>query len=126
MRQWPVGCRGATEIAITVRQIDDSAVVVAVRGEIDSTNAEALSGALSAALPGTARMIVDFGEVTFCGSSGLRVLVLAREACAARGTGFLVLPSPVVRRAVTMCELDRVLPLASEDETVTTRLTGHS
>jgi anti-anti-sigma factor len=99
--------------------------VVAVAGEIDSSNGEPLFEALLAALPETTRMIADFSGVTFCGSSGLRALLLVSEACAEGGADFVVLPSPVVRRAVEVCRLGQVLSLAAADDTVTT-LTGRT
>ncbi|WP_103349371.1 STAS domain-containing protein [Amycolatopsis sp. CA-128772] len=126
MRQWRVTCGGSTGIGISVRRVADSVAVVAVRGEIDSSNSDPLFDALLAALPETTRVIADLSDVTFCGSSGLRTLLLVSEECADRGTGFLLVPSPVVRRAVEVCRLGQVLRLAAADDTVTKLLTGLS
>ncbi|EOD65158.1 anti-sigma-factor antagonist [Amycolatopsis vancoresmycina DSM 44592] len=119
-------CGGSLGIGIAVRRIADSVTVVSVAGEIDSSNGDSLFETLSSALPETTLMIADFGEVTFCGSSGLRALLLVSEACADRGADFVLLPSPVVRRAVEACRLGGVLRLAEAGDTVTTLVTGRS
>ncbi|MEV4050177.1 STAS domain-containing protein [Amycolatopsis sp. NPDC049688] len=126
MRQWRVDCGGSAGIGITVRRIAEGAAVVAVSGEIDSSNGESLCEALHTALSETTWMIADFTGVTFCGSAGLRALLLTSEDCAGRGAEFVVLPSPVVRRAVEACCLGRELRLAGADDTVTTLLAGRS
>ncbi|MEV6824025.1 STAS domain-containing protein [Amycolatopsis sp. NPDC051102] len=122
MRQWRVDGGGSIGIDITVRRIADSVTVVAVRGEIDSSNGESLSDVLLGALPETTRVIADFSAVTFCGSSGLRALLLASDACVGCGSELLVVPSPVVRRAVEVCRLSPLVCLAAAEDTVTTLL----
>ncbi|MFF6772265.1 STAS domain-containing protein [Streptomyces sp. NPDC012637] len=68
------------------RRTDDAGqdpVVVHVSGELDIQHADKLEGLLAAALasaePSTA-IIVDLSNSSFCDSSGLNVLIRAREA----------------------------------------------
>lgn len=57
----------------------DGARVLQVSGEIDIIGAPALRAALMPALDDTRLVVLDLSEVSFLGSSGLAVLVEARE-----------------------------------------------
>lgn len=77
-----------------------SYVVVALRGELDATNAAGTARILQAAVAPQLRIIVDLAEVTFvdCSSLGglLRVQRLARQ-----GGGGVLLAAPAGERAAT-------------------------
>ncbi|WP_410592507.1 STAS domain-containing protein [Amycolatopsis sp. lyj-23] len=91
------------------------AVVVTVRGELDSATAADLAALLSDRLWATpARLAVDLSEVDFLGVAGVRVLLHAALQAEQAGTEFLVVTgtNPVIRRALRVTGADRQLALA--------------
>ena len=86
--------------------------VVAAPGEIDITNAEALSSALlTAAANGHDRLVVDMTRTQFCDSSGLHTLIAAHKRAEAEGREvLLVIPSTAVLRVFTLTGMDQVIP----------------
>lgn len=69
----------------------DGAVLVAVSGRVDLSNADALKDALAAALA-TARtaLIVDLSGVDYISSAGLRSLMIVFKAGKAEGKSFAI------------------------------------
>ena len=89
------------------------AVVVALPAEIDMANAGGVSEQLGSALtPGIKTVIADMTATTFCDSSGISILVRAHKQAAANKTELrLVVPSTVVLRALTLAQMDHLLPI---------------
>jgi len=88
---------------------------VGVRGEVDILAAPQLAAYLAGICaerpPGLA---VDFEEVTFVDSSGVRVLVHAAREATTSGVGFYVLcpaSNIPVRRVIDILQLDTVLAI---------------
>ena len=94
------GIRPPDAYAIEVREPSDGVAVLALEGEFDLAAAPALREHLEAARQAAARgVVLDFAEVTFVDSSGLRELLLARTALRAEGKGLvLVALQPAVVR----------------------------
>jgi anti-sigma B factor antagonist len=88
-------------------------VVVKLPAEIDVANANVISGQLAAAIArGPKAVIADMTATTFCGSIGIRVLVLAHQQAAAHGTELRLLrPSLRVLRVMEVLGVDAVLPI---------------
>ncbi|HYN10329.1 MAG TPA: STAS domain-containing protein [Vicinamibacterales bacterium] len=91
-------------------------IVVAPRGRIDSTTSAALESHLSqVAKAGVPRLVVDFSEVDYISSAGLRVmLTLAKRVRDARGALALCSLGDSVRQVF---ELAGFLPLFSIEGT---------
>jgi anti-sigma B factor antagonist len=80
--------------------------------ELDASTAGALAGRL-ARLDAAADVVVDLRRVTFCDSSGLNVLVRARQRhVAAGGSLGLAHPSPMLRRLLSVSGLESVFDVA--------------
>lgn len=76
-----------------------------VVGEIDAYSAPALASAI-ADLPNVPRIVVDFTDVTFMDSSGLRVLVDAVTAATGAGKTLVIAhPQSAIRRVVEISGL---------------------
>ena len=67
----------------------DGVVVVAPQGRLDSSTASGFEGELlPLAESGARRLIVDFSEVAYISSAGLRVLLMAAKKAKAAGVTF--------------------------------------
>jgi anti-sigma B factor antagonist len=92
---------GLLEIEITE---SDGRRTIRPRGEIDIHTCGRLERAFT---EGTGDVVLDLGEVTFIDSSGLRALLIGRDAVSNAGGEFeLVNPSTVVRRLLQITGLE--------------------
>lgn len=92
-------------------------VVVALRGELDTTNAAGTVRILTAAITAQLRIIVDLAEVTFIDSKIARELMSARaQAQEAGGDLRLAGPQPTVRRLLSLLDLIGLLPVFANVE----------
>jgi anti-sigma B factor antagonist len=80
-----------------------------VRGEIDLSSVEKLQGSLDRALAGRPETVVlDLSAVTFCDSSGARVVVRAHRRATEQGCHLVVVrPDGPAWRTFEICQLDR-------------------
>ena len=87
--------------------------VVSLPAEIDMSNADSISGRITAAFaPGPGAVIADMSGTTFCDSSGIRALVLAHHHAAAKGIELrLLLSCPPILRTMEVLGVDAVLPI---------------
>jgi anti-sigma B factor antagonist len=95
---------GAQEqLQIALRQEADR-VVVALRGELDMANAPALQSTIeSDELGATKTVVLDLQQLTFVDSTGLRIILSARELCWRRGQEFAITPgSQQVQRLLSI------------------------
>jgi anti-anti-sigma factor len=97
------------------QDVSDVAVVVCVRGEVDSGTVEslltALDGALLAAAASPNRpLVVDLGDVSYFGSAGLNAVVGCYERGVADGVAVRVVATKAeVLRPIEVTQLDKVL-----------------
>jgi anti-sigma B factor antagonist len=95
---------GAIEqLRIDVREESDR-VVVTLAGELDMANAPLLQDAIeSAELVAAKTVVLDLQGLTFLDSTGLRIILAAREQCWRRGQEFAVTPgSQQVQRLLSV------------------------
>lgn len=83
---------------------ESNRVVVAMEGELDMANAPALQNAIeSEELAAPEIVVLDLQGLTFIDSTGLRVILTARELCRRRGQEFAVTPgSAQVQRLLSV------------------------
>jgi anti-anti-sigma factor len=93
-------------------------VVVPLSGELDMAFAEELREQLGHGLqPGTSRVVVDFGAVTFIDSSAIGELLRFRLSCEAAGVGVALRSLPgSVRRVVEIAGILTAFEIADETE----------
>jgi anti-sigma B factor antagonist len=86
-------------------------VVVALEGEMDMANADALGRALTAVLEARAsKVTVDLESLSFLDSSGIRCLVIASQQASAVGSKFVVRrPGRAVLRVLQLTGTDTLL-----------------
>ena len=85
--------------------------VVKLPGEIDVSNDGQVQDTLTSALDGgTAVLVADAGEATFCGCSGVTALLLTHHRAAAAGAQLrIVVGGPSMRRILELTAADQVL-----------------
>ena len=82
----------AQPLTVEVSYPSDGLAVLRVGGELDVHTAPALTAAVAEAFTGGATSLeIDAGGLQFCDSSGIQVLVQAREQALAAGGGVKVL-----------------------------------
>lgn len=102
------------------------AVVIAVRGEVDSCTSPLLRDRLLEHVrPACLQLVVDLTEVSFFGAAGLTVLVTVREAAEAAGVRLcLVAGTRVVLRPLMITGLDEALDICPDIAHARLRLDG--
>jgi anti-sigma B factor antagonist len=87
--------------------------IIALPAEIDVTNAGQVARELRAAFrPGVAVVIADMSATTFCDSSGMRSLLLARDTAITHHAELrLVIPTADVLRALSLLGFDQLLQI---------------
>jgi len=112
---------GANEqLQIDVRQ-DADRVVVKLEGELDMANSPLLQESMSSDQLAAAKAVVlDLQGLTFLDSTGLRIILAAREHCWRRGQEFAVTPgSQQVQRLLNVTGVgEHLRTIASADEMV--------
>jgi anti-anti-sigma factor len=101
------------------RQRHEDTVLVHACGELDLQTAAALCAPLDAAIRAPrARVLLDLGDVTFCDSTGLRVLMgVVQEARAHRSRLVIVVPpGSGVARLIELTGTGEFLPLVADRE----------
>jgi anti-anti-sigma factor len=94
---------GSLEPSVALRRVGDD-LVVEITGELDGATVPVVAEALRPALPDGpyARVLVDLGQVSFCDSSGLHLLLRMPAMVRASGRTALVGTSPQVARVVQL------------------------
>lgn len=97
------------------QDVRDSAIVVAVAGDIDSATVDALMASLETGLTVASEhaqqlLVIDLGEVTYFGSAGLNAVLGCYEAGLSRGVAVrLVASAAEVIRPLEVTQLDTVI-----------------
>ncbi len=106
------------QLKVDLRQESDR-VVVSLDGELDMANAPRLQSAIEdEQLAGAKTVVLDLQQLSFLDSTGLRVILAARELCWRRGQEFAVTPgSPQVQRLLSVTGVgEHLRTIASADE----------
>jgi anti-sigma B factor antagonist len=98
-------------LRVEVAESQPGVLVVSPVGEVDVASADVLRDATRDAVAAARRgVVVDLAGITFCGSTGLVVLMDARQDAEAAGVRFGTADGPpIVRRVLEITELGPVL-----------------
>jgi anti-sigma B factor antagonist len=106
----------------------DGVRVVTIRGEVDMSHEQELRGELRrAAASGADGIVVDLTECEFIDSTGVRALLLSREAQGAKeGSERLAVAaaSEQILRILSVMGIDRVIPIRPTVEEAAAALSG--
>lgn len=103
------------EITITER---DAVTVVAIKGSVDSLNAEQLTSAFAAPIQaGRTRLVADFGAVTYTSSAGLRSLLATVKDCRRLGGDLRIAAlQPQVERVLSISGFTSIIKIFVDPE----------
>jgi anti-anti-sigma factor len=74
---------------------EDDRQTFILRGELDITSAGRVGSMVSRTVSAaTSALILDLSEVTYMDSTGLRMIIAARQLCKEHGTAFALVPGP--------------------------------
>lgn len=68
------------------KNLNGTALTVALEGRLDTTTAPELEAELKQSLPGTTELIMDFEKLDYISSAGLRVLLSAQKTMTKQGS----------------------------------------
>lgn len=69
-----------------IKTAEDVKLTVEVKGRLDTTTAPELEAALENALTGVEELVLDFSELEYISSAGLRVLLATQKKMQGQGT----------------------------------------
>jgi len=90
--------------------------LVKVEGRLDASFSAELEDEIDRLLEKTKKIIMDFSEVTYLSSSGLRVLLSVKNETENQGGLVLINPIDTVKRIIEVAELDDFFSLADSVE----------
>lgn len=99
-------------------------VVVALAGELDRTNADAIERRIAEAVRPAARLVVDLSGLRHLDSSGLALLDRLARRHRAAGIRFVVPERALYRRVLEIVHFTETLPLAPSVEEALASLGG--
>ena len=67
------------------KMTEGTKLTVALSGRMDTSTAPLLDAELKASLPGVEELVLDFAELSYLSSAGLRVLLSAQKTMARQG-----------------------------------------
>lgn len=114
----PVALRTAR---LTTTWLDQTTAVLAVSGEIDAANTDALREHIQWAARRCKRLILDLGEVGFFGIPGFSVFT---PALSGSNVDWAVVPGAAVARVLRICDRNGVLSTANSVEEAAALLLG--
>ncbi len=79
-----------------IKNKDGSSLNIALEGRLDTTTAPELETELKAALPDTAKLVMDFEKLEYISSAGLRVLLSAQKVMNKQGEMKLIHVNDVI------------------------------
>jgi anti-anti-sigma regulatory factor len=100
-------------VAFGSRWLTISTEIVSAYGDIDATNAGALTEYALGEVISRRGLILDLRGVGFCGTEGFVALHRIAVCCAAAGTRWAIVPGPAVSRLLAICDPTRALPHAA-------------
>lgn len=69
-----------------LKTVNENVLTVALSGRLDTTTAPQLESELKASLEGVQTLVLDFTELTYLSSAGLRVLLAAQKIMNKQGS----------------------------------------
>jgi anti-anti-sigma factor len=104
----------AGRAVFTAEELTEGRILIAVRGEVDATNRQALGRFVQRHLRVSKQLILDLTGVDFFGSQGFTALYYISVQCARRDVDWMIAGGRTVMRLLRICDPDDDLPLAGD------------
>ncbi len=95
-------------MTITKNQ-DGAALVIALEGRLDTTTAPELEQEIKSSLDGVTELIMDFAELTYISSAGLRVLLSAQKKMSKQGSMKVIHANEMVKEVFDVTGFSDIL-----------------
>lgn len=95
----------------TACHLEDTTVLVTVRGEVDATNSRTLAGYVERQIAGSTHLLLDLTVIDFFGTAGFAALHNINVICARYGVSWVLMIRPQLRRFLRICDPDGLLPV---------------
>ena len=95
-------------MTITKKQ-NGTTLEIALEGRLDTTTSPELEKELDGVLDGVEELIMDFSNLEYISSAGLRVLLSAHKALHGKGKMIVVSPNEIVREVFEVTGFDNIL-----------------
>ena len=95
-----------------IKTAEDSKLTVAVKGRLDTTTAPELEEALQAEMEGLTELELDFSELEYISSAGLRVLLATQKKMQGQGTMTVTGVNDIVMQVFEVTGLCDILNIA--------------
>jgi anti-anti-sigma factor len=106
------------------RVLRSSVAVISAEGDIDASNADALTEYTLGRVNGYPGLVLDLSRLDFFGAEGFSALHRISVNCARVGTGWAIVPGSAASRVLRICDPQDSLPLADTVEAALGRLTA--
>jgi anti-anti-sigma factor len=97
-----------------VRHMSSTRSAVAVTGEIDAVNGRDLGRYVERQIGASKQLVLDLRAVDFFGSAGFTALYYISVHCARSDVDWVIVGNPAVRRVLSICDPDGVLPFVDD------------
>ena len=98
---------------ITSKNLDGNRLTVALDGRIDTLTAPQLESELKPLLNGISELVLDFAQVAYFSSAGLRVLLATQKSMRTAGGSLMITNAvPAVREVFDITGFSDILTLA--------------
>jgi len=97
------------KLSVVKRQENEKLTVITA-GKIDTSNSSDFDAEIKSSLEGIMELVLDFGELKYISSSGLRSLLSLTKIMAAKGGKMTIInPTPMVSEVFRVTGFDNVL-----------------
>jgi len=98
------------------RLLRSSVAVISADGDVDASNADALTEYTLGRVTGCRGLVLDLSGLDFFGAEGFLALHRISVNCARVGTGWAIVPGAAASRMLRICDPQGSLPLAGTVE----------
>ncbi len=92
-----------------IKNQNDGVLTIALKGRLDTTTAPELEQEIKSSLDGVTELIMDFAELTYISSAGLRVLLSAQKKMSKQGSMKVIHANEMVKEVFDVTGFSDIL-----------------
>lgn len=93
------------------KNLDGTKLTIEIIGRLDTTTAPQLEEEITASIGGINKLVLDFGQLEYISSAGLRVLLKSQKAMSRQGKMVIVNASETIREVFELTGFMDILTL---------------